>query len=31
MRRKLFVMCFAVAVFALPSVAQNSHLSGTWN
>ncbi len=30
MRRKLFVMCFAVAAFALPSVAQNSHLSGTW-
>ena len=30
MHRRLFVMCFAVAALALPSLAQNSNLNGTW-
>ena len=30
MHRKISVLLFAVAVFALPSVAQNSKLNGTW-
>jgi hypothetical protein len=30
MHRKIAVLLFAVAVFALPSVAQNAKLNGTW-
>ncbi|HXJ15579.1 MAG TPA: hypothetical protein VNM68_00080 [Candidatus Polarisedimenticolia bacterium] len=30
MHRKISVLLFAVAIFALPSVAQNSKLNGTW-
>src|ERR1019366_3480509 len=30
MNRKSFVILFAVGVFALPGIAQNSKLNGTW-
>jgi hypothetical protein len=31
MYRKVFLICSAVALFALPGMAQSSKLSGTWN